>query len=332
MKHRKFEIASTVFVCLIAGVAAGLALYSTMRVKASNPGLPELVAFLPADSQAVFGMNVRSFISSPAYARFEQKHGEQFGKDLSDFIASTGVDPRSDIDIIVAAGRAGPALHMRSGVVIAQGRFNSTAITKFIEARAVPAKVDYYGSTVLMVPEAGGTKVEKGITFLSESQIALGDLESLKAVLDIRRGANQSNVLESPTLGPLLKTLNPEEMFWFAGDAASVLAKAPANTPLGGNISSIVNVVGTLNLGSAVAGTITVTARDEGAASKLADIGRGFVALGQLAGDQNPELAELMQGIGISRDQEKIKLRLNFPFELLEKLEHIRPPKGVPGV
>jgi len=205
------------------------------------------------------------------------------------------------------------------------GNFNPEAISTFIRSQAVPIELDYKGTTVLMVPEGkGGQEVDKGLAFLSSGEIAMGELEGLKKVLDIRHDKTPG-ILDNPTLGPLIRSLNPEEMFWFAGDAANILSKAPTTTPLGTSISAIENVVGTLNLSEFVSGNITVTARDEESAQKLADVVRGIVAFGQLAGDQNPVLVELMQGVSIIHEKEKINLKVNFSIELLDKLEHMKP-------
>ncbi len=330
MKHRKFVVASTVIMFLLVGVVAGLALYSTIAVKASIPGLPEAIGYLPYESQAVFGINVPKFINSPAYARFQEKHGDQVGKDLADFIAKTGVDPRRDISYIIAAGRSADG-KKGNGVVVAQGSFNIAAITAFINSQPVaPIKLDYNGATVFMIPEKDGSTVEKGIAFLSDSEIALGEIGALKEVLDIRASMNTlkplQSVLDNPTLGPLIKNLDSGEMFWFAGDPANVLAKAPANTPLGGNLSAITNVFGTLNLTTEVDGAITVTAKDEVSAGKLADIARGLLALGSLASDQNPDLAGLINGVKITQNKEKILLRLNISYDLLDKLQQSKKP------
>jgi hypothetical protein len=330
MNHRKFVIASTVLMFFVVGIIAGLALYSGMSVDASIPDLPRAVRYLPADSQAVFGMNVKKFIASPVYAKLEEKHGDKIGQDLAEFIAKTGVDPRKDVDYIIAGGKSLGEGSGR-GVVIAVGRFNTTAITAFIAnhfsgTQATPIQVDYKGANVHMIPESGGNKVDKGIAFLSDSEIALGDLESLKGVLDVRENSVQG-IEQNVTLAPLLDSLNPEDMFWFAGDPSTVLRKAPANTPLGGGLTAIKDIFGTLNLTDAVSGKITVTAKDKESATKLADIARGLIAFAQLAGDKSPEIADLFKGILVTPDLEKNKIHLaiNFPFELIERLEQSRP-------
>jgi hypothetical protein len=318
MNRRKFVFTSTILMVLIAGVVTGLALYSAYIVRASLPGLPEAVAYLPAESHAVFGMNVRKFVDSPIYAKFEEKHGQKIAEDLADFIAKTGVDPRRDLSYVVAAGRA--LNDKGKGAVIAVGRFNTAAITSFIHTHVVPIRVDYKETQVLMFPEKNGTEVEKGVAYLSESEIALGDLESLKEIIDVRSGGSPG-ILSNVTLAPMVKALNPEEMFWFAGDAASILAKAPANMPFAGSIASVQTVMGTINVTDAVNGRITATATDEDSARKLADVARGFVALGQLAGGHQADLSELMKGISVTQDRNAVRLMVNFPFDLLEKLE-----------
>ncbi len=325
MNRRKFVVTSTVMMLLLAGAVAGLALYSNYIVKASIPGLPEAVSWLPADSQAVFGMNVQKFVASPVYARFEEKHGKEIGEHLAEFIAKTGVDPRRNLSYVIASGRLLES-HKGEGIVIAVGQFNTAAITNFIDTQGTPIKTDYKGTTVLMKPEGDGSKVEKGIALISESEIALGDLESLKALLDVRSGS-EAGILSNTTLAPLIQALNPEEMFWFAGDAARIMAKAPANTPLGGSISALQNIVGTLNLTDAVTGKIYATARDEESARKLADVARGVVALGQLAGDYQAELAEILKGVSVSQDKTQIRIVVNFPITLLDKLEEARPAR-----
>jgi hypothetical protein len=317
MNRRKFVFTSTLLMVLIAGVVTGLALYSTYIVKAALPALPDAVAYLPAGSHAVFGMNVQKFVASPIYAKFEEKHSRKIAGDLADFISKTGVDPRRDLSYVVAAGRVVDG--KRNGVIIAVGRFNTSAITSFIQTRVVPITADYKGITVLMFPDKNGTEVEKGVAYLNESEIALGELAALKEVIDVRFGG-APGVLSNPTLAPMVKALDPDEMFWFAGDAATILAQMPATTPFGANLASVQTVMGTVNLTDVVNGKITATARDEDSARKLAEVIRGLVALGQLAGEQRPEMAELVKGISIAQERNLVRLVVNFPVELLEKL------------
>ncbi len=329
MNHRKFVITSTVLMFLVAGLVAGLALYSSFGVMAHIGDLPKAVSHMPMNCKAVFGINVQKFIASPVYAKFEEKHGAEFGSDLAEFTAKTGVDPRKDITYIVAGSRQLGA-NKGEGVIIAAGKFNTAAIKSFLNTKGTPIPVDYNGAQVLMIPEGDGSKLEKGVGFLGEDEIALGDLDSLKAVIDAKANPETLGIAKNDVLGQIINNLDPNEMFWFAGDATSLLDKAPTNTPFGANLSAIQYVVGTLNLSDAVAGKITVTAKDYDSAKKLADVARGFIALGQLATQQSTETAEftqLLQGISIEQKEKSpdLTLTVNFPLDVLERLHNAKP-------
>jgi len=327
MNHRKFVVTSSITMLVVAGIVAGLAFYSNVIVRASIADLPDAVTYIPADYHVVFGMNVDRFVKSPVFQKFQDRHAGEYGSDLQEFITKTGLDPTRDVHYLLAAGHAVEG-QKGAGVVIAIGSFDEDKIVDFIKTKA-KAPIDFIntdGTRVLMIPESESGKLQKGVAFLKKnSEIALGDLDTLKEVLDVRAG-KKPGVNSNPVLAPLIGSMQPQEMFWFAGDPSSILSKAPTNTPFGGSLSAILNVVGTLNLDTAVVGKITATAKDADSAQKLTDVARGFVALGQLAGDQNPDLVELLKGVNITVDKDKnqISLALNFPFELLDKLQHAK--------
>jgi hypothetical protein len=324
MRHQKFVVTTTVLMLATAGVVAGLAFYSTHAFTVTAaPEVPEVIHYLPAGSQAVFGMNVQKFIQSPVYQRVQARHGDGIGQDLQDFIAKTGVDPRRDVRYIVGAGRAGTV--KGDGVVIAVGSFNTAAITSYINTKGAPIEVPYKKGKVLMIPESDGNKLEKGIAFLSESEIALGDLESLKQVLDIQAG--DAAGVDSTNVGRLLQSVNLGEMFWFAGDAPAIASKAPT-TPLTAQLSAIQTIYGTLDLTDEVRGKLTATAKDLDSAKNLAAVINGFVALGKLAAQNasNTELKDLLPQImlNVEQDGQKLNVTMNFPLDVLDKLQQMK--------
>jgi hypothetical protein len=324
MNRRKFVVVSTVSMLAMAALVAGLSWYSSFSAKAAIGDLPPAVRYLPADTQAVIGVNVRAFVSSPFYARAEARHSREIGSGLAEFIEKTGVDPRTDLDYLVMGGRSDGA-GKGSGAAIAIGRFNEQSIMAFIRSRCAPIEVRVDDAVVYMIPENSGTQLEKGIAFLGSSEVVFGDLESLKAVLDVRaRKPGKEGIEHNPSMALMLRELDPSLMFWFAGDAADILAHSPVRTPIGEKVSSIQSVFGGLNLTDAVSGRVTATARDEESAAKLVDVVKGFVALGQLASESRPELSALgdvLKGMQISQEKNRIHLSLNFPADLLDKLE-----------
>ena len=320
MKQHKAVVVSILAVAAV--VVAGVAIYTNHAAKASVAGLPDALNSLPADCQFVFGMNVQKFVASPIYTKLRQQQNPAIGSDLSQFTLATGVDPARDINYLVAGGRAKEKAKGQ-GVIIVVGTFNKDAITNYIRSKATPIEQAYGGATVLMIPEPNTAAVNKGLVFLSDREMALGDLESLKAVLDVRASGNGS-ILFNPTMAPLINGINPEEMLWFAGNAAGVMANAPLSTPLASGIPAVQAVVGTFNVTDSLTGQITATASTPDSAVKLADILRGLVALGQLSGDKNPELKMLLGGLTISQTASQVSLALNFPAELIQKLEQVK--------
>jgi hypothetical protein len=323
MNRRKFVVISTLSLVAVTVAIAGLAYYSDFAAKAFSQDVPKAIRYLPSDTKAVFGMNVQKFIASPIYAQMMQKHEQQIGTDLAAFIAATGVDPRKDVTYIIGAARQ--VQTRGAGVIIAVGNFNPDTIINFINSKAAqvsqtsPIKVEYAGGTVLMIPETN--KLEKGIAFLSNQEIALDDLDSLKAVLDVSKGA--LGVLGNPTMQDLLNRVSSDAMFWFAGDG-SVLAQVPATTQFAPSLSAIQSVFGTLNLDASINGKVTVLAKDATAAGQLADFVRGIVALGNLAGAQNPALAELVRGVQIVPNAQiasQFDVSITLPLDILQRLE-----------
>ncbi len=322
MKRRRFVVASTVSLVVITAAIAGLAYYSDFVAKAFVQGVPGSIQYLPADTKVVFGVNVQKFLRSSVYADIMLKHGQEIGTNLSEFTTMTGVNPQRDVDYIIGAGRSTQI--KGSGVVIAVGRFNPVTITNFINTKVTPVKVDYAGATVLMIPETN--RLQKGIAFLSNEEVAIGDLESLKAVLDVRGGT--SGIRSNATMNDLLGRVSPEEMFWFAGDA-SLLANVPATNQFATTLTAIQSVFGTLNLDSTISGKVSVVARDATAAGQLADFARGLVALGNLASGQNPALADVARGVQITQSASQFDITITLPYEILQKLEASKGKFGV---
>jgi hypothetical protein len=318
MKHPKFVSASALVMIGVAGAVALLALYSGHLVRASAPSVPEALNNVPSDYQFVSGINVQRFVTSPYYARIREKQNQtpQVGNDLATFTQKTGVDPARDVSYLIFAGAS-----KGNGIGIAAGYFDRNKIINYIRSKSSPTEIEYAGRQVIMFPDKDGAAVQNGLAFLSDHEIAVGNLESIKSVLDTSTGA-KANIFSNPGMSSLIANIRPEEMFWFAGNASGLLAQTPLPTPLGQNISSVQSIVGTMNITDAVVGKITATTISPDAAAKLTDIFKGFVALGQLSGDQNPDLKTLLAGLTLSQNNSQVTLSIDVPVDVLEKLQH----------
>jgi hypothetical protein len=311
MKHRKFVVVSA----WMAFVIAGIALCANNSAQAAPPSI-DLLNNIPANCQFIFGMNVPKFVASDLYRKARLKNNAQIGNDLAQFVNATGVNPETDIDFLVAAGRAQGKLN-GEGVVIALGRFNRDAVASFIKSKANPIVREYNGSQVLMIPD-GRNNVSKGIVFLSGGELALGDLQTLKAVLDVK--ANGS-IRTNAKMASLIGGVRLDDMFWFAGNADGILAKAPIKTPMGIQIPSLQNIAGSFNITDSVMGKITASAADGPSAVNLAEMVKGLKAFGRMSTNQSPELQKLFEGMTVFQNNNQVSLDLYFSADLLDALE-----------
>jgi hypothetical protein len=74
---------------------------------------------------------------------------------------------------------------------------------------------------------------------------------------------------------------------------------------------------------------VAVIAKDQTAAGQLADAVRGLIALGNLAGGQNQNLAELMKGLQVTQSANELDLSLTLPLDLVQK---VLVPQGKIGM
>jgi len=317
MKIRNAAVLSILIVLGIASAGAIVAVYTDVSVRASAPEFAGLGS-IPSDCQFVFGINVQKFVHSRAYPELSQ--ASPVGKDLAVFTEKTGLDPMRDISYLVG-GSAGKA--KTSGIVIASGEFNRDAIMRYARSKSAPAEISYAGVPILIFADPKSDAAQHGIAFVGDQELAMGDLDTLKSILDAR-GQESRSILSNSTMMSMIRGIEPDEMFWFAGDASGLLSKAsaamPQAAPLRTGTSNIKSLVGSLNLGEALKGKIVATATSPEQALKLADAMRGLLALGQLAGNRNPDLQGLLAGLVISQNSDQVRLDLNIPVDVLTKI------------
>jgi hypothetical protein len=321
MKRRTFVLVSTVGIIAILLAAAGFAVYSSTVADDDFGELPAIAGYVPADAQAILGLNVKALTSSPLFEEFEARHRDT--DVLAPFASRTGVNLKTDISYVVAAQR--PGVNAKGpGVVIALAttRFDVPAIVSFLSLKSSPSTVEYNGIKVLIIPGPDPNRLEHGVAFLSDSEIAAGDLESLKRVIDARLNPSlglQGNV----KLLPLLKSEVTRDMLWFAGSVTGNLPVPPVAKPLIASMGSLESAAGSFTFTDAAAGRGTLTAKDSASAAKLSQAIQGVIGLGQLA---NPSTVfpQLFQGIAVGLRDREVSVAVNVSPELIERLQQLR--------
>ena len=326
MKRSRLAVVSILLMMAISAAVLSLSTGISAKASAANP--PDALQNIPSDYHFVSGINIRRLTASSFYLKLQQEQPQaaQLGGALSKFTEQTGIDPARDISYLVMAGRSGESTKPE-GLLIVSGEFDKNRITSFIRSKASPIEMEYGGTSVMMVPDKTDASVKNGMAFLGEHEIAMGALVSLKAALDTRTGGKK-NILSNAPISSLLGSINMDAMFWFVGDAAGALRQSPLPIPPALNASSIQSVAGAFDINEDIVGKITATTIDSNAATKLVDVFRGILALGQVSGNQNPDIRLLLNTITVMQNDAQISLAINIPGDLIKKLGRT---KGMPA-
>jgi TonB family protein len=297
---------------------------------ASTP--PSALNSIPSDCPSVAGINMRQLAASPFFTRLKQ---DSLGTgvlpaELAKLTEKTGIDPVRDISYLIMAATS-VEKNKPHAVMLVSGTFDREKILGYVRAQMGSIEMDYGGASLFIIPEMSKDGIKAGISFLGTQELAVGDIDLLKTVLDTRSGAIKS-ILSNPDMASVLSNIQYEDMFWFAANPSEVLKKTPMNTPLGPTQNSIQNSYGSFNIGDNATGKITAIAADLDSATKIANVFKGLIALGQLSGNKNPDLKRVLDRITVTQNEKQISLAFDIPGDLLKKFGSSKIQQmGIPG-
>ncbi len=205
VRHRIFSGALAVFVTLASGsLIAGFA--QTRRATA-KPAAAGLMAALPA-SDAIAIVKVRRVLEEAMpklLAGNPAKLSESLAQ-LEDFKTRTGIDPRSFDEMAFGIRYTYPSegvTKMRT-VAIANGKFSAGALVAAgrIAANGKYQEQPYHGKTIYIFSLDQQVKIlgvlnlsvgQLAVSPLDNNTLALGDLESVREAIDVKRGRSRVN-------------------------------------------------------------------------------------------------------------------------------------------
>jgi hypothetical protein len=280
-----------------------------------------LLALIPGDSTVLSGINVdQAKLSTYGLYMLNQIQIDDAG--FQKFINDTGFDPRRDLSQIVT-GTSGDSTSNKT-VFIGRGSFNSGKIANVAQAEGGKI-VNYKG--VDMVTHAG-TSMTAAIAFLDATTAVMGQLDSVKAVID-RRGATtpalpadviaRITTLASANDAWFLSTTSPATFF-----ASKVSDQKVSPMLEAGMMQSVLAGSGGLKFsanGAAI--TAQAVARSDKDASALADVVRFFVNIVQSSRGTSAEAAQfatVLDSIQVTTQGSNMNVFLNIPEATLEQM------------
>jgi hypothetical protein len=319
MKRNRLVLFASVLV-VVLGVVAGLGALWLDSARAAVGPLPGEGLVLPADTQFVMGVDVQRLTSSPMWEKWSTNKAMR-PEAMDRLERWTGLDPARDIDQIVIAGRGAAGTEKPMPLVMAMGRFNLETLGGSIEGAGAGAKSQLEGATLFTMEQKG---VSSSLAVLDTRTLVFGPTAQVQELVR-SRARGETPLRQNAGLLALVEAVKPGSTFWMVGDK-TILANMPKGIPAGGggatmNLPPLQSLTVTGDLDPQLSLALTGVAVDEAAATKLADVMRGLIALVSLQAQQKPELAELASAFSVSTEATKVLVNARIPYEVLEALQ-----------
>ena len=276
---------------------------------------------------------------------------------FQEFKTKTGIDPEKDINFIVGAITGETEKGKEEGVGIINLTYNKDLLLSVIKEELAKEKEEehekkaeeeeggeerelieeeYNGFTIYTVKEEceeeeekeeeyeeeeeeHGEKHEKGesFTFLDESNIAVGDANSVKSVIDVLQ-KKKENVFKNEGFSSLLTKIDKEAMFWGAAlIPTDAIDKAISEKPELVILEAVNAASISLDYKNAnIIADIKIMSSDPMKNQELADNLNGYKDMAALIQIQDLNMAEILDRIEITSFPDHVKIYTSFPEDL----------------
>lgn len=311
-----------------AGVVAGAIARFSAAGLAGREGAA--LEWMPASAKVVGHLDVRALSKSPLAETWSREVKGPWVTTADEIREATGIDLWKDVDSITFSlvERDEANTVNRWGLSV-QGAFDAKeAAKKLVEAKTDLPVEDYQGTSIYRLSTASRESADAAMAVTGPSTALFGHPSYLREMIDAGHGRkpSASGAVQSWGFGSFT-----EESFWVAGNPSKAL------TLLGGGtkVPPLQSFALSGRLASELSLRLRGKAADAASAQKLADVVRGFVALGRLqAGPaaSNPELGTIADSVQVELQAEQIDISLTVPYEIIRKLSERRPKEAAePG-
>ena len=310
LKQRKLAVILGFAVLVLMSCQQGMA-------PAGSASPEDVLKYLPQDAQGVFFIDVHSAMLTSAAEKLMQEDDDT--KKYMEFLQKTGIDPKTDV-FYVAAAIVSEDPKEQKGAAVINLKYEKEKILATIkeEADDPPVTEDYNGITLY----SGEEEDNNGFAFLDDSNVVVGDLSSVKAVVDVMQ-KKRDNVFKNTDLAQLLNKTDKDTLFWGAMlIPPKALADATAGNPRLEALSSLTAMIFNFDYrSSTLMANIKALSNDAVKNKQIAEMLTGFKAMGAMMAVQKPELGQLLDSISITSGDDHVLISANIPEELLQKLK-----------
>lgn len=312
---------SIAFACVLTCLASSVAL-----AQGRSRIAPSLLASLPpSDAVALINVNRVFDEALPKLLAENPAKAAEIAEELAVFKRQTGLDPRSFQQIALGLGYTypSPGITKITTAAIARGTFNSGALVAAgrLAANGKYLEQKYQGKTIYVFSLDRQVKLlglwnikvgELAVSSLDGNTLAIGNLESVKAVVDASRTRRYAN----PQLVEMA-TRNPNAIMGFGGTLSEALMKnlRLSNDSIARELTAVRQVYGSLGM-TATDMELMLTARtvDPDSARNLSDTVEGLLQLGtffvgRLSPDKETLARSAMKNLKVTTQGNELQIR-----------------------
>jgi hypothetical protein len=315
-----------------------VSLATFLAVAAPAASADEGLALVPTDAASVGLVRLDQLRSSALAPRiFENMDRATTQGEAARFIEEAGLDPRRDVDVIVASAIPGKQRKERV-LVTFEGRFDPARLSAAVINRGATVRVsgstEYYLITSEQEQETGPGR--GAVAFVSRRLVVAGDQESVARALSDRQ-AGGSGFLSGEGLGSSLSRIDRGSSAWALVDARRFPAGRHGASGDGGSSGDPTRaLVGAMK--SVTLYALEATARpeelefaatgvtaDEETRELLVDALKGVIAAWRIAAsDKHPDLVPVLRRFSVESDGDAVTISGKLPASLLQTLAERR--------
>jgi hypothetical protein len=304
-------------------------------VLASRPS-DDLLTLVPPDAAAVAVVNWNELRGSALGAKLLSETDKMtVDGDAARFMAEARIDPREDIDAIVAAGSpAGGTETNGSVLVLFAGRFDTGRLADAMAARggtkrSTPAG-DYY-----LVPDKNEARRGRpgAVSFATARLVIAGDEASVAAALARHKSGGAASFESRAALGGSYSRISPDASAWALIDFQKFPAARRERLAASGQAGELIGAMKQVSV-VALQATVRNDALDLAAAGLvdnaetrqlIEDSLRGVVAMWRLAvQDKNPEAVAMLRRFQVANDGKAVTIHGTLTGDYLRSIAEKR--------
>jgi hypothetical protein len=295
----------------------------------------DALSLVPADAASVGVIHISDLRSSPLAARvFSDTDKLTVDGDAARFLAEASLNPKEDVDTVVAAGSPkGAGGSDGWGLVLFEGRFDPARLTQALVGRGATRKSTPAGEYLLLKNEHADASSRgngpAGIAFASERLVIAGSESAVVAAL-AQRSVGSTGFSSGAGLGRYLSRIDSGASAWALvdvsrlpqKDAAVRRAQAQAQGTGVDAAATLVSSMKSVSLlalqatakGDALTLNATGLVSDDETAGLMEDALRGVLAAWRLAAqEKSPDTVSVLRKFTVSRDKSTVSIGGTLP-------------------